>query len=162
MELFSPKTTENKKVLLCEHKRHTAHHIASTRYAALSNGGGGYPIQSWWGGTPSSHGGGYPIQSWGGGTLSSHGRGYPRYPPGQTWDGVPPIQTWHGVPSHPDLGWGTPCPDLAWGTPPSRPVMGYPPRPGMGYPPRCELTNKLKTVPSLILRMRAVKINTLM
>ena len=43
------KNRHNKKVLLRERKRQTAHHVASARYAALSNGGGGYPIQSWWG-----------------------------------------------------------------------------------------------------------------
>ena len=43
---------------------------------------------------------------------------------------------------------------------PPRPETGTPlPGPEMGYPPpsRCELTNKLKTVPSPNLRMRAVK-----
>ena len=30
---MSPKKLKNKKVLLCEHKRHTTHRIASTRYA---------------------------------------------------------------------------------------------------------------------------------
>ena len=81
---------------------------------------------------------------------------------------------------YPVPGPGGPHPDLVGGVPwvpPSRPGMGYPPppRPGMGYspppsqtwdgvpppdltgyPPRCGLTNKLKTVPSPILRMRAV------
>ena len=46
----------NKKVLLHECKRHTACHVASAHYAALSNGG--YPIQSWWRGIPSSNDGG--------------------------------------------------------------------------------------------------------
>ena len=53
---------QNKKVLLRKRKRHTVRRVASARYAALSNGGGGgvphpdwgYPIQSWLGG-------GYPI-----------------------------------------------------------------------------------------------------
>ena len=53
------KMLSNKKVLLRERKRHTARRVASARYAGV-----GYPIQSWWGGTPSSHVGGYPIQSW--------------------------------------------------------------------------------------------------
>ena len=53
--------------------------------------------------------------------------------------GYPPVQTWNGVPP-----------------PPARPWMGYPPPP----PPRCWLTNKLKTVPSPILRIRAVKNTT--
>ena len=125
------------------------------------------------GGTPSSDGGGgvphpvmvggYPIQTWprwgtprvpphhpdlaGGTPPSRPGMGYPT---GQTWDGVPP---------YPDLGWGTPPnPDLRWGTPsPSRPGTGYLPPPQS----RCKLTNKLKTVPSPILRMRAVNIRHL-
>ena len=64
------KIKANKKVLLRERKRHTARRVASTCYAALSNpdlvrGGGGYPIQTWWGE--------YPIQTW--------SRGYPGYPP---------------------------------------------------------------------------------
>ena len=52
---------KNKKVLLRERKRHTARRVASARYADLSPDGG-YPIQSWTGGTPSSLGGGgrYP------------------------------------------------------------------------------------------------------
>ena len=80
---------------------------------------------------------GYPILTWSGGVLGT--------PPSQIWDGVPlpPSQTWDGIPP----------------PPPARPGMGYsPPRPDWGTPPppRCELTNKLKTVPSPILRMRAV------
>ena len=44
----------NQKVLLRERKRHTARHVSSARYAALSNGWGA-------GGTPASPGGGgYP------------------------------------------------------------------------------------------------------
>ena len=39
-------TTQNKKVLLRERKSHTARRVASARYAALSNGGGGNPIHS--------------------------------------------------------------------------------------------------------------------
>ena len=118
--------------------------------------GGVYPIQSWWGGTPSSHGEGLPHSVMVGGIPHPVmvGEGYPGYPPPsrpgrgapwvpptiktwdgvpptiQTWDGVPPaIQTWDGVPSTIKPGMGTPLP--------SRPGMGYPPtiRPGMGYPP---------------------------
>ena len=107
--------------------------------------------------------------------------GYPWYPPStsQTWLGYPPhhpdlaggvpprgARPGQGTPPPSRPGWGTPPhhPDLAgiplppscrpgWGTPPQ------PSRPGWGTPPlqsRCELTNKLKTVPSPILRMRAV------
>ena len=80
----------------------------------------------------------------GGGGTPQPGMGYPPtwdgVPP-PTWDGVPPWtwdgvhlpRIWDGVPPWPDLGWGTPLPRLG-----------------------CELTNKLKTVPSPILRMRAV------
>ena len=93
-----------------------------------SHGGGRVPIQFWWGGVPPHH----PDLAW----------GYP-------------IQSWwgdilRGTPHHPDLA-GVP-------PPPSRPGMGYPPthRPGMGYPPT-EMVDKVKTLPSVILRMRAVK-----
>ena len=87
--LVSQKQLLNKKVLLRERKRHTAHPVASARYAALSNGwmgGGGYPIQSWWGVSPSRPGQGVgtpgtppppTIQTW------------PPHP--QTWDRVPPF-----------------------------------------------------------------------
>ena len=99
---------------------------------------GGYPIQSWWGGTlgtPTIQNwlGKYPIQSWWGG-------GYPGYPP--------PSRPGMGHPPPSDLGWGIPPPsDLGCGTPTIIPGMGYPPhhqtwdgvpptiRPGMGYPP---------------------------
>ena len=140
----------NKKVLLHERKRHTACRIASAHNAALSNGG--YPIQSWVGGTPSSLARGYPIQSWLGGYS---------------------IQFWlGGSPSSPDLGWGTPSSPGQGGTPSSpgqgctqgnplsRLGMEYSPsRPGMGYPlpqSRCGLTHKVKILPSPILQMRAV------
>ena len=46
-------TLQNKKVLLRERKRHTAHRVASARYAALSHG--------WGGGTPH-----HPDLVWGG------------------------------------------------------------------------------------------------
>ena len=131
-----------KKVLLCEQKRHIACHVASACYAALSNGCGvpGVPP------LPSRPGQGVPQ-------VPPHpdlARGDPGYPHHQDLVGRYPgypltIQTWDGV--HP--------PDLGWSTPPW-PGTGYPPppRPGMGL--RCELTNKLKTVPSPILRMRVV------
>ena len=55
------------------------------------------------------------------------------------------------------VGGEYPVPGLGGGTP-FWPGQGVPPhRPDRGTPPRCELTNKLKTVPSPILRMRAVK-----
>ena len=119
----------NKKVLLREHKGHTARRVASARYC-----GGRVPHPVMVGGTP-----GTPpptIQTWLGYPLPPPSRpgpgGYPRYPP----------------PHHPDLAGVTP-------PPPHHPdLAGLPPPP----PSRCWLTNKLKTVPSPILRMRAVKI----
>ena len=112
----------NKKVLLRERKRHTARCVASDRY-----GGGGYPIQSWWGGTPSSHGGGTR--------------------------GTPHLELGWGTPLHLDLGWGTP--HLGWSTPQTG--MGYPP-PDLGWASPPKMVDKVKTLPSVILRMRAVKI----
>ena len=43
----------NKKVLLCERKRHTAHHVAHACYTALSPGGTNHPVLTG-GVTPSS------------------------------------------------------------------------------------------------------------
>ena len=138
------------------------------------------------GGTPSSHGGGGipwvppPSRPGWGGTLgipppSRPGWGTPHHP---DLTGVPPIQTWPGYPppSRPD-----------WGTPPSRPGRGTPHHPdlarvplhhpdltrvsphhsdmaGVPLPPpsRCGLTHKVKILPSLILRMRAVICLTVM
>ena len=123
----------NKKVLLCERKRHTARRVASTRYADLSGGTRGTPPSSTpgEGGTPSTPG-----------QVVSHPDliGVPQVPPhhpdlvGVPQVPPPTIQTWDS----PDLRWGTPPPsrpgmgylpylDLGWGTPLSRPGMGYPP-----------------------------------
>ena len=154
----------NKKVLLREHKRHTARRVASARFADWGGvphpilDGGGVPStprpRSGWRGTPSNlgrgacprsgrGGGGYPIQSWTGGYPPSAEWDTPN----QTWDGVPPIQTWDGVPPQsrpgmgyppsPDLGWGTPHPDLGWDTPPVQTWDGVPPclNLGWGTPP---------------------------
>ena len=111
----TPGNRNNKKVLLCERKRHIACCIASARSTALSPDEGvpypvlmqgGYPIKSQWGSTPiqsqqgvppSSPNGRYPIQSdWGGGNPSP-----------VSWMGVPPVSYWGyspdgqmGVPSH--------------------------------------------------------------
>ena len=123
-----------KKILRCEHKRHTSHSVAIACYA-----GGGYPIpflggyptsglgvphlrsggvphpRSGWGypipflGVPHLRSGGTPSQLWTGGTPSSHGGGYSRYPPSRPGMGNPPVQTWDGVP--PNLRWGTHLPD---------------------------------------------------
>ena len=140
------------------------------------------------GGTPSSHGGGYLIQSWWGVPkpvmvgvphpvmvgVPPHHQDLDGVPPIQTWMGYPPpsrtglctptIQTWLGYPHHPGLarvppsssrpGQGTPHhPDLAGVPPTIQTWLGYPP------PSRCRLTNKLKTVPSPILRMQVVIIS---
>ena len=128
--------------------------------------------------------GGYPIQSWPGeGTLSSPGtpsiQSWDWVPPCPDlgWGTPPPNWTWDGVLPHPDLGWGTPLP-ISWigyypqtGPGVSPPSVGWGnPQPGMGHSPpvqtwdgvpplppsRCGLSNKLKTVPFPILRMRTV------
>ena len=101
----------NKKVLLCERKRHTASRVASARYAALCNGG----ARTW----------GTPSLTWG--TPPGHGVSPP-------WHGVPP-QTW-GTPQ-PEMGYPLPRPEM--GSPLPRPEMEYPPRPGMGYSPYPDL-----------------------
>ena len=126
--------------------------------------GGGTPFH-WWGrGTPfSGLDGGYPLPRSGWGIPHSQvriGGGYPFLglnrggdTPFLTWEGVPTLPGWdqgRGYPLHPDLGRGTPCPDLGRGYPHRDLGRGYPhPDLGTGY-------NKLKTVPSLILQMRAV------
>ena len=131
-------TIDNKKVLPRVRKRHTACHVASTHHAVPL----GYlpPILIWDldGGTPSQIriGGtlGYPCSfpiltwdlTW---TPSCWWRGTPGYPP--TCDEVPHILTWDGD-AHPLLG-----------------RIGVP-------PPWCELTHKLKLLPSPILWMWAV------
>ena len=96
------------------------------------------------------------IQAWPG--------GYPGYPPPSRPDWGTPL------PSRPGLGTPPHHQDLAGVPPPSRPGWGtlhhpdqtrVPPptiQTWLGTPPRCELINKLKTVPSPILRMQAVKI----
>ena len=105
---------KNKKVLLRERKRHTAHCEGSTGCAALSNpdlvlGGGGTwstpPDLEW--GTP---------QTWDGVPPQDLGLGTPP----QTWDWVP--LTWDWVPPRPGPGMGYPHPylDLRWGTPPTQ------------------------------------------
>ena len=119
----------NKKVLLREPKRHTAHYIASTPSVVLSWEGVDHPQQ----GVPHPWPGGYTIPS----------QGVPHLCQGVPCTGVP-------------LGKGPGT--SQWGTPwkghgNSGSIMGW--RWGT---PGCELTNKLKLLPSLILRMRAVMI----
>ena len=80
----------NKKVLLRERKRHTAHRVASARYAALSHGlGGGLPPT---------------IQTWSGG-----------YPPTDLRWGTPHLDLGWGNPPRPEMGY--PHLDLGRGTP---------------------------------------------
>ena len=122
----------NEKVFLHECKRHTTDHVASTRYAALSN-------PDLVVGTPSRPGQGVPWVSphhpdQVGGTPSRPGWGVPWVPPTiQTWDGVHPnlrwgTPPWPGMGYPPDLRWGNPSYlDLGWGTLLPRPEMGYPP-----------------------------------
>ena len=122
---------QNKRILLRERKRHTACHVASGRYAAVSPGGGeGTPIQSW-------AGGGTPIQSWIGGAPCSSGWEVPH--PVLSWMGVPPSGLDARVPL---------CPDM---------LRGYSPVSKMGSPPPASV-DRLKILPSLILRMWAVMI----
>ena len=103
-------------------------------------------------------------------------RGTPGTPTIQTWGGMPPPRPGMGYPPcrpemgnhhtdlewgtpHWNLGWRTPHPDLGWGTPDWDLGQGTPSQTWDGVPPsplRCGLTNKLKTVPSPILRMQAV------
>ena len=139
----------NKKVLLRERKRHTASRIASARYAALSNG---------WGGTPPTI---HPDLVREGGTLPHHpsrpGQGVPQV--------TPTIQSWDGVPPYPDLRWGILPPRPGMGYPPTQTLDGVPPPHldlGRGTlpppPPHPTSVDRLKILPSLILRMWAVNI----
>ena len=147
----------NKIVLLHEHKRHTARHVASAHSAALCPNGyvGATPIQSW---------GSTPILSQGGVSFSHNWIGVPPsgrmgvpllgrmrvLPSGSHW--VLPVSRW----GYPHKDWmGYPCIRTWWGYSPS--YMG-----GWGYPTlECELTHKLKILPSPILRIQAVIIYVL-
>ena len=143
------------------------------------SGMGGYPFQGW--GTPVRSG------WWGVPWVPPPSRpdlGTPHHLPWvpltiQTWLGYPPPcrpvwgipYPWDGVPPPPSKpGWGTPHPRPEMGyPPPSRPGLGTPhPRPEMGYPPTIQVwtgyppppasVDRLKILPSPILRMRAVTI----
>ena len=161
----------NKKVLLHERKRHTARHAPSTCCAALSNPdmaggvphprsrGRGYPVPGP-GGTPSQVQGGYSIPGPGGtpsqvqGGTPSQVQGVPHPRSGVGWGYPIP-----GPGGYPVPGWGYPPPpylDLGWDTPLPRPGMGYPPYPAWDGVPPPEMVDKVKTLPSVILRMRAV------
>ena len=149
----------NKKVLLRERKRHTDRRVTSTRYAAPAGGVGGTPggHPPYPGRVPPLWGGGVP---WAGAPLlegCTPGRhppagGYPGWvPPARgVHQAGPPTWTWMGYPPHLDLDGVPPLPGPGWGTPPTWTWNGVPP------PPRCELTHRLKTLPSLVLRTRSV------
>ena len=113
--------------------------------------GRGVPQPGLDGGIPSQVLGGYPIPGW----------GYPMYPHHQDLDGVPPtIKTWLGYsppPHHPGLTGVPTTPDLRWGTPPPtiQTWMGYP----TPSPRNVNRQTPVKTVPSLVLRTRAVNTN---
>ena len=90
--LFRAKKSVNKKVLMRERKRHTARHVASARYATLSNGWGR-------GGTPSSPGGRYPHH------------------PDLVGGGVPPNHPdlgWGTPPPRPEMGYPLPRPEMGY------------------------------------------------
>ena len=148
----------NKKVLLREHKRHTARHVASARYAALSayregegvvphpvlDGGGDVPHPVLYGGCTPSQGTphldlgcgapinwmGYPLPGPGMGYLTLAGWGTPLPGPGM---GYPLPHQLDGVPPTWTWNW-VPLHVWTWdGVPPG--WMGYPlSGPGMGYP----------------------------
>ena len=131
---------------------------------------GGTPIQFWWGGgfTPSSHGrgyphpvltgdrnpvptGSYPIQSWQGGPPSSlNGRYSHPVLMGIPWMGYPCQEGWGYLPL------GRMRYPHQWMVPQSGPGRGTHPLVSGRSTPGCELTDKLKILPSPILRMRAV------
>ena len=113
-------------------------------------------------------GGGAPIQSWMGGGLGGGGWGVP-HPVLARGEGLCHIVMDGGGVPHPVLeyslsagpGMGYPPPDLGWGSPlPVRTWDGYPPplvHTWEGVLPLAGV-NRLKVLPSLILRMRAVTI----
>ena len=89
----------NKKVLLREHKRHTARRVASAHSAAVSWPGGGYPhpVLIGGGGTPSipDHGGVYPhpVPIGGGARYPLISQMGISPPPSARW-GYPPLARW--------------------------------------------------------------------
>ena len=122
---------------------------------------GVYPIQSWPGGYPHpaiQSQWGYPHSVLTGGRVSpSNTLGYPSWPgmgtPILTWEGgTPTVLTKEGYPPSGRMGYspvsqmGYPCRDLGRGNHPSA---------RWGYPPPASV-NRLKILPSLILRMRVV------
>ena len=127
------------------------------------------PILTWPGGTPSLDGGvgypilGYPPLFWPGQEVPHPWAGGREYPIlGYPHLGVPSPPSWPDPPPHPGMG-HPPRRELGpvIGVPPGKdlgPVTGVPPRKDMGpvevlwdgdgVPPGCELTNKLKLLPS--------------
>ena len=166
----------HKKVLLRERKRHTARRVASTPYVVLT----GYPPRQ---GTPPGRvppgrvppGRVPPSQG-----TPQQGTPPAGYPPARVSPSrVPPAGYPPGrVPSRPGYPPAGDPPGRVppqQGTPPGRvpPWPGYPPQPG--YPPSCpwhsgkcckalwdtgtppcEQTNKVKLLPSVVVRTRAV------
>ena len=175
------KLTSNKTVLLRERKRHRPPRSKHT--LCCSGGGvptfpdGGVPTLSG-GGLPTFPGGGYLPQAGGTylpGGIRTLGRGVPTFPSG----GVPTLGwgTYQGrYPPRPDLGrQALPHPDLRVGNPyqgryPPRPDLGrqalphpdlrvgnLPTTQKVGTPPLdVDRQTPVKTVPSLVLRTRAV------
>ena len=111
--------------------------------------------------------GGYPISGLtqgGGGTPgtippSRPGWGTPHHPDLTEVPSPPSTPGWGTPPHHPDMARVPPHPDLARVTPPPQTWDGVPPhpRPGMG-PPEVwtDTQTRVKTLPSLVLRTRAV------
>ena len=105
----------NKKVLLRERKRHTAHRVANARPTTVRRGGGGYPIM--FSVVPAFLG--YPASQ----VLLWPG---PRFFPGGT-----PVLSWlggRGIPSRPGQGVLQSCPDWGRG---GYTILTWP---GLGYP----------------------------
>ena len=136
---------------------------------------GGYPIQCWTGGIPSSLGWqGTPSSLGWRSTPSSLGLGVPHQVPHPVLDGRVPLPTWtlDGASPISWMGYPLPGPGMGyfpqsawWGTPHLNLGSGTPfplPGPGMWYPPSPRNVDRqipVKTVPSLVLRTRAVKIS---
>ena len=153
--LTSSKNKKNKKVLLCERKRHTTRCVANTPYVVLTGyPPGGYPDPpphprgGTWSGTPP---GGYPVR-------------YPDPPGGVTRSGTPlpggypDPPTPGGVPGqvppggYPDPPGGVPgqVPPGGVRVPPGGYPVRYPPRGGTRTPPPPPVDRQtpVKTVPS--------------
>ena len=124
--------TLNKKDLLHECNRHTAHCVASAHYAALTPnwGGGGLPpsrpawgdtpLQSWQGAPSSSLNGGTPsgwhqVSPWEGWGNPHIGKDGGTHLSGLDWIPYPLLGMNGGIPLL-ELDGGTPCQE-GWGTP---------------------------------------------